>query len=304
MKSYIYFLTAGEGGPIKIGKTKDIINRISVLQTGNHVELILLRLSRGNRNDEKMWHEKYDYLKIRGEWFAPDENILKEIYKLDIALANSYNKSKINTKCQVCNEKFRRHIREAGPGKFESFCTACLMRFDGRLAKLRNRLVPSRKIKPPEACSNCGFKSKYMRKGLCSSCNEYLRRNGTQRPADLCVKEIELPPCLDCQKERDDTRFIKGSCWTCYQKKRRKKKDPRTPCSSCNMKEDFLENGLCRICRNYLGENIHGDSKLPCLKCKKKRDSSQFVKRLCLKCYKLENQKIRRLKKRSIQHDI
>jgi len=47
--SYVYFVQAGEGGPIKIGVTRDIGGRLRTLQTGNPYRLRLLALIHGEK---------------------------------------------------------------------------------------------------------------------------------------------------------------------------------------------------------------------------------------------------------------
>ncbi len=46
----------------------------------------------------------------------------------------------------------------------------------------------NRRVKPAKPCSNCSIPSKPLRKGRCHACNEYLRRNGKERPCELLMK--------------------------------------------------------------------------------------------------------------------
>lgn len=57
-------------------------------------------------------------------------------------------------------------------------CRSCHMTVDGRLEALRK----THHKKPPTECNNCLKLSKPLRKGLCHSCNEYLRRNNKPKP--------------------------------------------------------------------------------------------------------------------------
>lgn len=44
----VYFIRAGDGGPVKIGLADDVPHRLRELQIGNHVELRLLRALRAS----------------------------------------------------------------------------------------------------------------------------------------------------------------------------------------------------------------------------------------------------------------
>jgi hypothetical protein len=74
----IYFITDGEF--IKIGYTeKDINTRLAQLQTANAKELIVVLDLLGSRELEKQLHKKFGHLKIRGEWFRKEGEILEYI---------------------------------------------------------------------------------------------------------------------------------------------------------------------------------------------------------------------------------
>ena len=93
---------------------------------------------------------------------------------------------KLKDRCDMCSEKaMDRHHIDGNPINNNSqnilfLCRKCHMAIDGRL-----ELLPARykhQIKLPEPCINCGTPSKPLRKGLCHSCNEYLRRTNKRRP--------------------------------------------------------------------------------------------------------------------------
>lgn len=76
----IYFIQAGPGGPIKIGFTKYAVEgRMAALQTGNPVALKLLGTREGTVEDEADLHERFDFCRLRGEWFYPTEDLLEFI---------------------------------------------------------------------------------------------------------------------------------------------------------------------------------------------------------------------------------
>lgn len=65
----VYFIRAGEDGPVKIGTAIDVAQRIAELQIAHYVELILVRTIPGNRAHERALHDRFEHLHIRGEWF-------------------------------------------------------------------------------------------------------------------------------------------------------------------------------------------------------------------------------------------
>lgn len=66
---YVYFVQAGEGGPIKIGIGADPDERLHAMQIGNHAELFLLAAIPGTAAMERELHERFAAGRIRGEWF-------------------------------------------------------------------------------------------------------------------------------------------------------------------------------------------------------------------------------------------
>lgn len=99
----------------------------------------------------------------------------QRMYKLDNAL------------CECCSQvpATDRHHKDDDTGNNERnnlmfLCRRCHMTVDGRLEAFIN--APDRSPRPPKPCTNCGRPSKPLRKGRCHTCNEYLRRNGVERP--------------------------------------------------------------------------------------------------------------------------
>lgn len=71
---YVYFIQAGENGPVKIGVANNVESRLDQLQTGNHLRLTILKkikcLSKSNSyHIESQLHYKFRKHRIRGEWF-------------------------------------------------------------------------------------------------------------------------------------------------------------------------------------------------------------------------------------------
>lgn len=74
---FVYFIQAGEDGPIKIGRTNDVPGRLAGLQVGNHVPLRLLVAT--ERAAESDLHALFEPYHIRGEWFSPCVELLDVI---------------------------------------------------------------------------------------------------------------------------------------------------------------------------------------------------------------------------------
>ena len=72
----IYFVQAGENGPIKIGFSDEVHECIELLQVGCPYKLNLLWVYNGRQYDEVGLHELFFHEHIRGEWFRPGKSIL------------------------------------------------------------------------------------------------------------------------------------------------------------------------------------------------------------------------------------
>lgn len=72
----VYFVQAGDGGPIKIGCAVDVARRVKVLQTGNVAPLALLCHFEGGPSEERRLHGQFKNDHLRGEWFRPSEALL------------------------------------------------------------------------------------------------------------------------------------------------------------------------------------------------------------------------------------
>lgn len=69
---WVYFIQAGEGGPIKIGfTTGSPAARLASLQTGNPYPLKLIAAVRGAVEVETELHGRFGHLRMVGEWFRP-----------------------------------------------------------------------------------------------------------------------------------------------------------------------------------------------------------------------------------------
>lgn len=73
MTACVYFVQAGDGGPIKIGyTTHKWRSRLSALQTGSPVRLgCRLVIAPATREDEQELHRHFAAYRLEGEWFEP-----------------------------------------------------------------------------------------------------------------------------------------------------------------------------------------------------------------------------------------
>lgn len=84
--SFLYFIRAGDDGPIKIGIAKLPEARRHALQPGNHVQLNVLCIFPGGAEAEQAAHRAFQHLRIRGEWFRAGADLLALIFKLGQAM--------------------------------------------------------------------------------------------------------------------------------------------------------------------------------------------------------------------------
>ena len=91
----VYFIQAGENGPIKIGIAKHPGRRLIALQSARNESLRLLAHMPGDMATEWSLHMKFAAHRIKGEWFAPSDEIMAEV-----AVALTFDQSLGPTKDQ------------------------------------------------------------------------------------------------------------------------------------------------------------------------------------------------------------
>lgn len=79
---YAYAIQAGEGGPVKIGVSKDPARRLRELQKANAEKLRGLAAWRVLGLEEAQLHEEYAELRIHGEWFEPAWWLIDDMHRL------------------------------------------------------------------------------------------------------------------------------------------------------------------------------------------------------------------------------
>lgn len=65
----VYFIRAGNAGPVKIGWANDVEARRRGLQTSHHQPLRLIRTIEGRRQTEGWLHGHFAAQRLEGEWF-------------------------------------------------------------------------------------------------------------------------------------------------------------------------------------------------------------------------------------------
>lgn len=75
----VYFIQAGDGGPIKIGCSCNVPMRLSVLQIGNAEPLRTLCTMPGAYAEEHRLHDRFKADNIAGEWFRPSADLMSFI---------------------------------------------------------------------------------------------------------------------------------------------------------------------------------------------------------------------------------
>lgn len=99
LTGFIYFIQGECGGPIKIGYTTDLENRIKKLQTGYPDRLQLLLAFPGNKQFEQAIHKQFEQYRLNGEWFRPAPEVLQRIGYF--ALLNAHVAAKAKDLMQV-----------------------------------------------------------------------------------------------------------------------------------------------------------------------------------------------------------
>jgi len=72
----IYFIQAGEDGPVKIGRAKDPVARLAGLQTGSSERLYIRAVLDEPDECEEYLHDILDAVRVKGEWFRIEMSTL------------------------------------------------------------------------------------------------------------------------------------------------------------------------------------------------------------------------------------
>ena len=66
---------------IKIGRSKNVLQRLQNLQTGTYGELIIGALEPGGSTRESELHKKFSHLRRHGEWFSCNEELFLHVFR-------------------------------------------------------------------------------------------------------------------------------------------------------------------------------------------------------------------------------
>lgn len=80
-EQYVYFVQAASG-PIKIGVSTKPLHRLASIQSCNHEEVQMIAMMKGTELDEATLQHRFAHLRIRGEWFKADDELLTFIGSL------------------------------------------------------------------------------------------------------------------------------------------------------------------------------------------------------------------------------
>lgn len=75
--TWLYFIQAGEGGPVKIGISETPVRRMANMQVGNHERLRLIAVARVPIDAESDLHARLVKHHVHGEWFRPAPAVLE-----------------------------------------------------------------------------------------------------------------------------------------------------------------------------------------------------------------------------------
>lgn len=84
----IYFVKQGDY--VKIGYTNTFKRRLNQLQTSSPVKLEVLALIKGDKSDEKNFHDAFKHINTNGEWFLYNDEIERFVDSLDKDLMWKY----------------------------------------------------------------------------------------------------------------------------------------------------------------------------------------------------------------------
>jgi hypothetical protein len=81
--SWVYFIQAGDDGPIKIGTSRDPRKRFLELQTASPYPLHVRAIGPGGRAAEHRMHTRFAGCRLHGEWFEPVPAIQRIVDQLN-----------------------------------------------------------------------------------------------------------------------------------------------------------------------------------------------------------------------------
>lgn len=74
--SIVYFIRASDDGPVKIGVTRDLSQRLDTLQAMAHEPLVVIRSIHGSIRTERWLHREFADRRLHREWFRFHSDML------------------------------------------------------------------------------------------------------------------------------------------------------------------------------------------------------------------------------------
>tara|TARA_Y100000034_G_scaffold136776_1_gene215663 strand:- start:3316 stop:4029 length:714 start_codon:yes stop_codon:yes gene_type:complete len=75
----IYFVRALPDGPIKVGHSSNVPERLKQLQQSSPQNLAVIKTVEGGFAEERALHEKFNKYRLHGEWFSPHPSLINFI---------------------------------------------------------------------------------------------------------------------------------------------------------------------------------------------------------------------------------
>lgn len=111
VSGFIYFVRAGDAGPIKVGYAGNVRRRLSTLQIGCPCPLILLHHEPGSLADEVEWHWRLRDFRVRGEWFRPNWMLHRHLKAHGVAM-DAYVPLPFDQTEKRLDDEFRQQLRD------------------------------------------------------------------------------------------------------------------------------------------------------------------------------------------------
>lgn len=136
----VYFVQSDTDGPIKIGFTRNVEERLWYLRRHHPLPLRLLALIEGAHADEQRLHRRFDSDRLRGEWFRPSDDLLCFIATLSHEGANLAATGDVGVRMGDAGNRFRDY-REVS---FREACAFYKLSDKTLRKRIREGMIPAR----------------------------------------------------------------------------------------------------------------------------------------------------------------
>ncbi len=106
----VYMVRAGHIGDVKIGLATNVVTRVKQNLTSIPHKLRLVRVLDGGRAEEVALHRRFASLRKAGEWFRPNDEMLKGDVGLPDLLISPLSKRDATASIWQCRNDFERDI--------------------------------------------------------------------------------------------------------------------------------------------------------------------------------------------------